>query len=222
MIARPFRHEAENRRLQFEVELSPHVERSITTDLKRLQQVLKNLLSNAFKFTAEGGVKLKVSPAIERLERGSSDPAPRRLGGRLRGVRHRHRHPAREAAHHLRGLPAGRCGHQPQIRRHRPRARDQPRARQSARRRDPAALDARASGSVFTLYLPITYMGSAAREAPSGARHGAAVGRSRRVDVLDRARRSGRRSRSPTTATPSRPARAWCSSSRTTRISRAS
>ena len=62
MIARPFRHEAENRRLQFEVELSPHLERSITTDLKRLQQVLKNLLSNAFKFTAEGGVKLKVSP----------------------------------------------------------------------------------------------------------------------------------------------------------------
>jgi HAMP domain-containing protein/CheY-like chemotaxis protein/signal transduction histidine kinase len=64
MIARPFRHEAENRRLQFEVELSPHVERSITTDLKRLQQVLKNLLSNAFKFTAEGGVKLKVSHAV--------------------------------------------------------------------------------------------------------------------------------------------------------------
>jgi hypothetical protein len=63
MIARPFRHEAENRRLQFEVELSSHIERSITTDLKRLQQVLKNLLSNAFKFTAEGGVKLKVSPA---------------------------------------------------------------------------------------------------------------------------------------------------------------
>src|ERR1700678_2094813 len=64
MIARPFRHEAENRRLQFEIELSPHVERSITTDLKRLQQVLKNLLSNAFKFTAEGGVKLRVSPAV--------------------------------------------------------------------------------------------------------------------------------------------------------------
>jgi CheY-like chemotaxis protein/HAMP domain-containing protein len=64
MIARPFRHEAENRRLQFEIELSPQVERSITTDLKRLQQVLKNLLSNAFKFTAEGGVKLRVSPAV--------------------------------------------------------------------------------------------------------------------------------------------------------------
>jgi HAMP domain-containing protein/CheY-like chemotaxis protein/signal transduction histidine kinase len=63
MIARPFRHEAENRRLQFEVVMSPNLDRSIITDSKRLQQVLKNLLSNAFKFTAEGGVKLAVSPA---------------------------------------------------------------------------------------------------------------------------------------------------------------
>jgi CheY-like chemotaxis protein/signal transduction histidine kinase/HAMP domain-containing protein len=63
MIARPFRHEAENRRLQFEVSIEPNLGRSIITDSKRLQQVLKNLLSNAFKFTAEGGVKLAVSPA---------------------------------------------------------------------------------------------------------------------------------------------------------------
>ena len=63
MIARPFRHEAENRRLQFDVAISGNLDRSIITDSKRLQQVLKNLLSNAFKFTAEGGVKLAVSPA---------------------------------------------------------------------------------------------------------------------------------------------------------------
>jgi HAMP domain-containing protein/signal transduction histidine kinase/DNA-binding response OmpR family regulator len=63
MIARPFRHEAENRRLQFEVVISPNLDRSIVTDSKRLQQVLKNLLSNAFKFTADGGVRLTVSPA---------------------------------------------------------------------------------------------------------------------------------------------------------------
>jgi HAMP domain-containing protein/CheY-like chemotaxis protein/signal transduction histidine kinase len=60
MVARPFRHEADTRGLNFEVNLDPALGRSITTDLKRLQQVLKNLLSNAFKFTAQGGVRLDV------------------------------------------------------------------------------------------------------------------------------------------------------------------
>jgi len=63
MVARPFRHEAENRQLSFEVHIDPNLGRSITTDSKRLQQVLKNLLSNAFKFTAQGGVRLNVALA---------------------------------------------------------------------------------------------------------------------------------------------------------------
>src|SRR5213082_4273933 len=57
-VGRPFRHEAENRQLAFTVEVDPNLARSIVTDSKRLQQVLKNLLSNAFKFTAEGGVSV--------------------------------------------------------------------------------------------------------------------------------------------------------------------
>src|SRR5262245_48918082 len=61
MVARPFRHEAETRQLFFDVNVDPNLERSITTDSKRLQQVLKNLLSNAFKFTAQGGVRLNIS-----------------------------------------------------------------------------------------------------------------------------------------------------------------
>jgi CheY-like chemotaxis protein/signal transduction histidine kinase/HAMP domain-containing protein len=61
MVARPFRHEAETRQLAFEVNFDSNLGRSITTDSKRLQQVLKNLLSNAFKFTAQGGVRLTVS-----------------------------------------------------------------------------------------------------------------------------------------------------------------
>jgi CheY-like chemotaxis protein len=63
-VGRPFRHEAENRNLSFNIEVDPNLARSIVTDSKRLQQVLKNLLSNAFKFTAEGGVRLKVSGAL--------------------------------------------------------------------------------------------------------------------------------------------------------------
>jgi CheY-like chemotaxis protein/signal transduction histidine kinase/HAMP domain-containing protein len=63
MVARPFRHEAENRHLNFEVRTDSLLGRSLVTDAKRLQQVLKNLLSNAFKFTDAGGVRLSVSLA---------------------------------------------------------------------------------------------------------------------------------------------------------------
>jgi HAMP domain-containing protein/CheY-like chemotaxis protein/signal transduction histidine kinase len=64
MVARPFRHEADTRQLSFEVHVDPNLPRSIMTDAKRLQQVLKNLLSNAFKFTGQGGVRLNVSASL--------------------------------------------------------------------------------------------------------------------------------------------------------------
>ncbi len=60
-IGRPFRHDAEARGLTFDVKLDPKLGRSLVTDQKRVQQVLKNLLSNAFKFTENGGVRLNVS-----------------------------------------------------------------------------------------------------------------------------------------------------------------
>jgi HAMP domain-containing protein/CheY-like chemotaxis protein/GAF domain-containing protein len=62
-VARPFRHEAENRKLLFDVAADPTMGRSLVTDSKRLQQVLKNLLSNAFKFTEQGSVGLTVKRA---------------------------------------------------------------------------------------------------------------------------------------------------------------
>jgi len=62
-VSRAFRHEAENRKLFFEVSADPTMGRSLVTDSRRLQQVLKNLLSNAFKFTEQGGVRLSISRA---------------------------------------------------------------------------------------------------------------------------------------------------------------
>ncbi len=70
---RTFRHVAEGKSLEFAVDLDGGVlQESIHTDAKRLQQVLKNLLSNALKFTERGFVRLKV----ERATAGWSDSHP--------------------------------------------------------------------------------------------------------------------------------------------------
>jgi HAMP domain-containing protein/signal transduction histidine kinase/CheY-like chemotaxis protein len=60
---RGFRQVAEQSGLEFTVELDPSLPASIMTDRQRIGQVLKNLLSNAFKFTHRGGVTLTISPA---------------------------------------------------------------------------------------------------------------------------------------------------------------
>ncbi|BAY79106.1 multi-sensor hybrid histidine kinase (plasmid) [Nostoc linckia NIES-25] len=64
-IEQTFHQIAENQKLSFAIELDDKLPPVISTDSKRLQQVLKNLLANAFKFTEQGGVKLQISLVTE-------------------------------------------------------------------------------------------------------------------------------------------------------------
>jgi CheY-like chemotaxis protein/two-component sensor histidine kinase len=62
-VERTFRQMANDKGLEFSVQLSPKLPPAMQTDSKRLQQILTNLLSNAFKFTTKGGVTLRIEPA---------------------------------------------------------------------------------------------------------------------------------------------------------------
>ncbi|HVR81486.1 MAG TPA: response regulator, partial [Luteimonas sp.] len=77
-IERGFRHEAERRALQFSVDFESELGRALNTDPKRLQQILKNLLSNAFKFTEQGSVRLSARVASSGWSTGHTilDQAP--------------------------------------------------------------------------------------------------------------------------------------------------
>ncbi|HKP65479.1 MAG TPA: response regulator, partial [Casimicrobiaceae bacterium] len=61
-VERTFRHVAEAKGVDFFLRVDPRLPPAMFADLKRLQQVLKNLLSNAFKFTHHGSVTLTMDP----------------------------------------------------------------------------------------------------------------------------------------------------------------
>lgn len=70
-LERTFRQVANEKGLTFAITLDEQLPAAIATDVKRLQQVLKNLLSNAFKFTEQGSVALQISSTQDSIEQGS-------------------------------------------------------------------------------------------------------------------------------------------------------
>src|SRR5205085_1876027 len=61
-VDRTFREIAQDKGLRFEIDVDESLPPACVTDSKRLQQVIRNLLSNAFKFTEKGGVTLRIQP----------------------------------------------------------------------------------------------------------------------------------------------------------------
>jgi HAMP domain-containing protein/CheY-like chemotaxis protein/signal transduction histidine kinase len=62
-VQRTFEPVANGKGLEFSVHIEPGTPEIVRTDVGRLQQVLKNLLSNAFKFTDQGRVALTITRA---------------------------------------------------------------------------------------------------------------------------------------------------------------
>ncbi len=64
-LGRSFHQLAQDKNLEFVIDRDEEMPETIRTDDKRLQQILMNLLSNAFKFTEEGQVVLRIAPAAK-------------------------------------------------------------------------------------------------------------------------------------------------------------
>ncbi len=64
-VERTFRHVAESKAVDFKIDMDPELPMNMFTDAQRLEQVIRNLLSNAFKFTEKGQVTMSVAQVTE-------------------------------------------------------------------------------------------------------------------------------------------------------------
>src|SRR5205085_5013958 len=72
-VERTFRHVAESKNLDFLIRFDTRLPKSMYTDAKRLQQIIKNLLSNAFKFTHHGQVTFTVESVQDGWSMGNEE-----------------------------------------------------------------------------------------------------------------------------------------------------
>ena len=95
--------------LSLAVEIAKEVPRVLVGDQLRIKQIIANLLGNAVKFTAQGGITISVLVL---------DQSERSLHLQI-AVRHWHRHPRPGTGEDLQAVRAGGQLHNPQVRRHR-------------------------------------------------------------------------------------------------------
>ena len=98
-VFRILRHRAQSKSLTLTLRIPDDMPRTFKGDPTRIRQIIMNLVGNAIKFTAQGGIT--VSVRSERRGTGGRGPA------RVLGAGHRHRHPRRQAARDLRRVYAG-------------------------------------------------------------------------------------------------------------------
>jgi signal transduction histidine kinase/HAMP domain-containing protein/ActR/RegA family two-component response regulator len=81
LLEKNFRPLADEKGLGFFIELAEDLPPRVRTDRQRLEQILRNLLANAFKFTDSGWVKVKIALAAPPVAIGDSSPGAERLLG---------------------------------------------------------------------------------------------------------------------------------------------
>ncbi|HID98957.1 MAG TPA: response regulator [Thiotrichaceae bacterium] len=78
-IEQKFRHLASEKGLAFHVRVAEDVPQTLKTDVQRLQQIINNLLSNAFKFTEKGEINLTVQRPADNEEVAIMDFDPAKI-----------------------------------------------------------------------------------------------------------------------------------------------
>ena len=76
-LDRNFKYMMKEKGLDFKINITPNLPESISSDRKRMEQILKNLISNAIKFTREGSITVDFNkPSLEaNLSRSGLEPA---------------------------------------------------------------------------------------------------------------------------------------------------
>ncbi len=113
MVALPFRHEAESRKLAFEVSVDPQAAARHGHRLQAPAAGAQEPAVERLQIHRAWQREARDRPCRSRLECRSSDLVLRADGDLVRGVGYRYRYRAREAEADLRSLPAGRCLDQP-------------------------------------------------------------------------------------------------------------